>query len=385
MNMRSAFARMSFSGFDVTATLDDESTSLSYIDNASETSDTISLSLIDPTERWIGPWMPSKGDRIRGYFGVENWTFDGDSRLLPAGLFILDSLSYSGGTDGVNVTVGAVSQPADQGFMSEKRSKTWKKVTIAEIQAEIAGRYGLAAFYDAKEIKIKVKTQPGQTDSEFLAAITKEYGLALKIYAEKIVIFDQNEYMKRPPVAYIDKGDMLSWSANVELTGTYTGAQVSYNDPETEEVTTFFFGQQGRVLKLNKKCDSLADAQMIAKAAVFDANHGNMTVSFSLPGNPSLVASQVVAITGLGQFDGNYYIDKITHALGGGYTCSYECSNVNNENSEASESSGSSGSSGSGSRGGSTHEERMNAVLNGTGYTYNPSGLPGASDGATRL
>ena len=149
-----------------------------------------------------------KGDRIRGYFGVESWTFDGDDRILNAGLFILDSLSYSGGTDGINLSIGAVSQPADQGFMSEKRSKTWKDVTIEEIQAEISGRYGLSSFYDAKEIKIKTKTQSKQTDSEFLAAITEEYGLALKIYSEKIVIFDQNEYMRRPPVATIDKKSM---------------------------------------------------------------------------------------------------------------------------------------------------------------------------------
>ena len=144
------------------------------------------------------------------------------------------------------------------------------------------------------------------------------------------------------------------------------------------------------MLKLNQKCDSLADAQMIAKAAVFDANHGNMTVSFSLMGNPSIVASQVVALTGLGQFDGNYYIDKITHSLSGSYTCSYECSNVNNENSEETEAATGSASGGSGTasgedEGGSTHEERMNAVLEGTDYTYNPSGLQDASSGAVRV
>ena len=388
MRMRSAYARMSFSGLDVTATIHDESKSLSYIDNASGTSDTIALSMVDPTERWIGPWMPSKGDRIRGFFGVESWAFDGDNRMLDAGLFVVDSLSYSGGMDGINLSIGAVSQPADQGFMSEKRSKTWKDVTIEEIQSEIAERYGLSYFYDAKEIKIKTKTQSKQTDSEFLAAITKEYGLALKVYSEKIVIFDQNEYMRRPPVAIIDKMIMESWTSSVELVGSYTGAQVSYNDPTTEECTTYIFGQNGRMLKINQKCDSLADAQMIAKAAVFEANHGNMNVSFSIMGNPSIVASQVIAITGLGRFDGNYYIDKITHSLSGNYTCKYECSNVNNENSEASEATESADGPGT-DKGGSTHEERMNAIFEGTDYAYNPSsnpsGLLDASSGAVRF
>ena len=87
---------------------------------------------------------------------------------------------------------------------------------------------------------------------------------------------------------------------------------------------------------------------------------------------------------------GNYYIDKITHSLSGSYTCSYECSNVNNENSEETEAATGSASGGSGTasgedEGGSTHEERMNAVLEGTDYTYNPSGLQDASSGAVRV
>ena len=121
------------------------------------------------------------------------------------------------------------------------------------------------------------------------------------------------------------------------------------------------------MLKLNKTCDSAAEAQAMAKAALFKQNHGNMSVSFSLPGNPSICASQVVALSGLGQFDGNYYIDKITHTLSGsGYTCQYECSNVNNENSSEQEK-----KSGGGGQGSSTRQERLDAVLQGTRYSNN--------------
>lgn len=377
--MRSAYARTFFSGIEVTATLEDQATSITYTDPDSGESDTIAIAMTDTSGRWLGSWMPSKGDQIRAAFGVRNWTGDGDNRELNAGLFILDSYGGSCSPGGDTVNIGGVSQPADQGFTSEKRSKTWKNVTVAEIEAEIASRYGLAAVYDAKTIKVKAKTQSKQTDSEFLAAIAKDYGLALKVYSEKLVLFDRNEYMTRAPVAAIDKSQMLSCSPQVELTGTYTGARVAYTDPTTEKTVSYTYGREGRLLKVNKTCDSPAEAQLMARSALFAANHGDMTVSFSLPGNPSICASQVLLLTGIGQFSGRYYIDKITHTLSGsGYTCQYECSNVNNDNSDGE--SASSGS-GSGSGGSSTRRSRAEGALAGSGHTYN---APGSGGGANR-
>lgn len=371
--MRSAYARTWFSGVEVSATLDDQSTSITYTDPDSGASDTIAISMTDTQGRWLGAWMPSKGDQIRAAFGVRDWTGDGDNRELNAGIFVLDSYGGSCSPGGDTVNIGGVSQPADQGFTSEKRSKTWKNVTVEEIEAEIAARYGLAAVYDAKRIKVKAKSQSKQTDSDFLSALAKDFGLALKVYSYKLVLFDKNEYMTRAPVATVHKSQMLTCSPQVELTGTYTGAKVSYTDPETEETVSYTYGAEGRMLKVNKPCDSAAQAEMMAKSALFSANHGNMTVNFSLPGNPSICAAQVVTLSGIGQFDGNYYIDKITHTLSGsGYTCQYECSNVNNENSTAEETK----SSGSGGDGGSsTRQERLDAVLSGTRY---------ASSGANR-
>lgn len=365
--MRSAYARTWFAGLEVSATLDDQSTSITYTDPDSGASDTIAIALTDTQGRWLGAWMPSKGDQIRAAFGVRDWTADGDNRELAAGMFVLDSYGGSCSPGGDTVNIGGVSQPADQGFMSEKRSKTWKNVTIAEIEAEIAARYGLSAVYDAKKIKVKAKTQSKQTDSDFLSVLADDFGLALKVYSYKIVLFDRDEYMTRAPVATIHKSQMLTCSPQVELTGTYTGAKVAYTDPATEKTVSYTYGNEGRLLKLNKTCDSAAEAQAMAKAALFKQNHGNMSVSFSLPGNPSICASQVVALAGLGQFDGNYYIDKITHTLSGsGYTCQYECSNVNNENSSKEEK-----KSGGGGQGSSTRQERLDAVLQGTRYSNN--------------
>ena len=45
-------------------------------------------------------------------------------------------------------------------------------------------------------------------------------------------------------------------------------------------------------------------------------------------GRPDLVASQCVTVVGIGRLSGKYFIDSITHTVGGGYTMDLELSLV---------------------------------------------------------
>ncbi len=64
------------------------------------------------------------------------------------------------------------------------------------------------------------------------------------------------------------------------------------------------------------------------KAEVNKANENQTTLSITIPGNPDLVSSQCVNVTGLEVADGKYYIKKVTHSVGGGYKTSLELSKV---------------------------------------------------------
>ena len=87
-------------------------------------------------------------------------------------------------------------------------------------------------------------------------------------------------------------------------------------------------GTGTRILKQSGKADNKADAERKITAAVANANHGATTLSLTIMGRPDLVASQCVTVVGIGRLSGKYFIDSITHTVGGGYTMDLELSLV---------------------------------------------------------
>ena len=76
-------------------------------------------------------------------------------------------------------------------------------------------------------------------------------------------------------------------------------------------------GSGKRLLKVNTKADSLADAKLKLEAEIENANHGATSITFTTMGRPDIVAGQCIKITGLGKMNGKYYIDTKTDSLGG--------------------------------------------------------------------
>ena len=81
-------------------------------------------------------------------------------------------------------------------LLQGKRSQTWESVTICQVAGEIASRYGLECVYDADEITIKRMEQNKRPDSEFLKELCSRYGLILKIYNRRLIVFSYENYEK---------------------------------------------------------------------------------------------------------------------------------------------------------------------------------------------
>lgn len=177
---------------------------------------------------------------------------------------------------------------------------------------------------------IKSVEQSEQTDCEFYMNLCNTYGLAMKVYAQKIVVYDREAYKKKGAAAVLSPSNMKSWSWQQDQAGTYTGGEFTYTSPATEKEIKVTVGKGSRILKQSGKADSKADAERKIKAAVAKANHGKTKLSATIVGNASLVASQCVQVVGLGKLSGKYYIDTITHNVSGsgGYTMDLEMSLV---------------------------------------------------------
>lgn len=315
-----------YNGKNIVKDLADCQKSFTYTDNASGSSDSISVDISDPTGKWLGAWMPNKGDTLSAQITVENWVQEGDRKTLNCGKFTLDDVSLSGGVGGNSVSVGAVSAPANTGFTDTKNSRTWEYTTIKQIAQGIANSNGVTLVYDAKNIHIESAEQSTEADSSFLLNLCEEYGLSMKVYSKKIVIFDREVYKAKAAVKTIERKDVRSWSYNTSLIGSYTGGTLTYSDEDGNEFEVTV-GTKERLLNVNTSVSSTADAELKLNAALNKENHSTTTMTIEIMGDVGLVASQCILLKGWSsKLDGKYYIDSVTHSLSSGYKCSYKLS-----------------------------------------------------------
>lgn len=288
---------------------------LSYTDVASGESDVLSLSLQDRERRWMGSWAPQKGDHLSADIMFTDWDKDGDFWAIYCGSFEVDDIKMSGPPPAC--TISAMSIPRSTAFNEEERTKNWEEVTVKEVAEEIASRAGISLHYEAEEIAIRLMEQDKQTDCKFLYSVCEKYGLAMKVFAEKIVIFDEATYEMAAPVLNLRYEDFTSYTYNSTLEGTYTGAKIAYSDPGTSEEHIVIVGDGSRIKEINEEADSAADAERKAIAALNNANKNDTTLSGTVKAKRELIASRCISISGFGVPDGIYYLDKVVTKVSG--------------------------------------------------------------------
>lgn len=326
MKPRMAIPTVIYNSVDMKEILNDRLEAFSYVDEASGSSDTISITLENADKKWLNEWFPEKGDKIMAYINKLNWEKQDENQGLYCGSFMVDDFDFSGRP--LTVNIKGISSPRDEGFASTKRSKVWEQTNLKSVASEIASRSGISLTYDADDIPIKVIEQNEQVDSDFLKKLCDKYGLAMKTYANKIVIYDIAKYDKKDAIITIDESEMIDWSFKSTITGTYTGGKMQYTDAKTNKEYVVTVGDSKRLLEVNEKADSLEDARKQIVSKVNTANREEKTMSITIMAKDGVVATSNVAITGLGKADGKYSIDKVTHDLGSNYTMKLELKGI---------------------------------------------------------
>ncbi len=311
---RAAF-NVEYEKVNITDDIEGSVKTLSYTDVASGKTDSISMSLQDRERKWMGSWAPQEGDHINVCLRFYDWEQDGDNWEMYCGSFEVDDVSISGPP--ASCTITADSTPRSKAFNEEERTKNWEEITVREIAEEIAGRAGISLYYEAEEIPVRSLEQDKQTDCKFLYSVCEKYGLAMKVFAEKIVIFDEAEYEAAAPVADLKYEDFAKYTYNFKLEGTYTGAKIAYADPATGEEHIVTVGDGSRIKEINEEADSAADAQKKAVAALNNANKDAYTFSGTVRARRELIASRCIRILGFGTCDGIYYLDQVVTKVGG--------------------------------------------------------------------
>ena len=110
---------------------------------------------------------------------------------------------------------------------------------------------------------------------------------------------------------------MISYNFNDTIMGSYTGANISFQDPNNDEEYTVHVGTDERLLEINVTADNLADAERKGIAALNMANRETTVMTVTMMADPGLAASCCVDIVGLNDYDGKYFVDKIVHSASG--------------------------------------------------------------------
>ncbi len=295
-----------------------------YTDPASGESDTISITLTNTDLRWAKGWMPGKGDKLTAKIIEKSWDKAGQKKSFFCGKFCIDDISYSGPE--LTCTIGGVSVPDGNAFRCTQRNRTWKKAVLKEVASEIAKRYHLKLDYTGGTVTLGTIEQNNETDSSFLKKCCKDYGMGIKIYCGRIVIYDKAEFEAKKPVAVIKKADLQNWSYNTTITGTYTGASIKYTSGKDDEEIKCVVGSGKRILNITEKAESLKEAQLKACARVNAENEKAAVMTATIMADIRIAAGCTVKITGLGHLSGKYFVDQVIHNLeaDSGYTMDLE-------------------------------------------------------------
>lgn len=272
-----------------------------------------------------------KGLRIQAVFVQKNWTGDGKDKILDCGQFELDSVEAGGPPS--TISIKGTSLPFSSQVRQTKKSKAWEAYTLSRIANEIAAVNGMACMYEAATDPYYDRVeQISMSDIAFLSQLCKNSGISLKVSNNIIILFDQAEYEAKPAVLTIKRGSGQYIKYRLRTGAAdqkYACCRVSYVNPATGEViqATAYAedydpkNKHNQTLEITAKVNSVGEARALAEKMLRLKNKFERTASYTLPGNPSLIAGMPIILSGWGAFDGKYIIKQAIHTIdSSGYT-----------------------------------------------------------------
>jgi phage protein D len=137
------------------------------------------------------------------------------------------------------------------------------------------------------------------------------------------------------PLIAITRPDTTRFSFRNRTRRIYSGAEVSYFDPDTKQLiaqmaTTIPPAPTTDTLKIVTRSENAQQALAKAQAALDVHNMVFVDASIEGPGNATLVAGNQVLVAGWGALDGAYLIETARHRVtrASGYTTSIEARRI---------------------------------------------------------
>lgn len=320
--MRSVIT-LKYNDVDVPKNVTDECEGFTFEDNAYGQADSIELTMNNRSGKWLKKWHPRANDFIKAWIRVQDWEQGKRNAKLFCGKFSIDELVFSGFPE--TVQIRGISIPINGGFNVTEKNRTWKKTTTKQILSDIAKAAGIRLVYEADTFSIDEMTQSGNTDMEFAFSLCEQHDLALKLYNDRMVVYDKDVYEKKKSVYTIKKDELgESYSVREQIRTVYDSVKMQYtNNKETVTYAYTVPGKKGtRKLFVSEKAESIRDAERKAKAKLRESLRERVSIDLTVMGNIRYKAAENFTLEGFGKLDGKYFIDYVSHQKSGSkYTC----------------------------------------------------------------
>lgn len=310
---------------DITADVSGDLTSATYEEGFGQ-ADTVDIALQDRRYKWLLSWRPQTGESLQMDIGVTNWTEIGDNRKLQCGKFLVDELEYAAPPRTLNLRGNSL--PSDSSFIGIPHSRTWADVTLKDQILSMLPKSLSLSWQTKFNIKLVKAEQSNTADLEYIQNQCTKYGLRLKLLNNRLVVFSARELDAQPPVRTFHPVDLGGYTLRHTTTRTqYDACKVKYQNAAQGKEITYTYPQGGsphKVYEVTEAVYSIAEAESVAKAALWTQNMVSNTCEITLPiGDTKLYAGRNIALEGFGDFDGVYGIDASSHTVdSGGYSTS---------------------------------------------------------------
>ena len=272
----------------------------------------------------------SKGVKLSAAIVLKNDKGDGKDTVLDCGLFELDSIDLQGPP--TSLTIKGTSLSYSSAIRQTLKSKSWENTTLSEISNAIANANGMAVMFESKNNPKYIRAeQYKMSDISFLQKLCHDAGCSLKATNNILVIFDQAEFENKEAVRTIkfgEKGGYTKYKLSTAENNCYTSCRVYYTTNSGKVISATEYSERYRegdenqqCLEVRQKVSSIAEAQELAHKFLRLHNKYENEVSFTFPGDPTLVAGIGINLEGSGHWDGKYIVKQAKHTVSqSGYT-----------------------------------------------------------------
>ena len=323
MQTRRTEAKVIIAGKDVTKDIEQYLMSVSYTDVLEGESNTAQISLHDRERLFIADWFPKRGDSAQIILQKSDDSVD-------FGLFEIDEIDNKVSSSGNTASIKLNSIANKSELRSIDKSRSWEKVKLSKIAKDLTEEAGMDLFFDAEDVEIERAEQKETSNLKFLHKLCKDNGLCLRVANNQVIIFDAERYEAKDAIKTLTYGDgeILSFSGKATISKIYKSARVKYRHGKQAEKIDYTFDDpaksEGMTLEINKRVESPAEAEKLAKKELRKKNQDEIKVQLQVIGEFEYLAGQNIELADFGFYSGKYCIEKATHSVGKGYTCSLE-------------------------------------------------------------